>query len=200
MKLHLLNTSIVPSAPGAYTVEAYEVDLPAAQALLAHASEVISHVGHESTAQVMGALLGRPIPMDRTPLNICPDEERNPNPPEGDGCLIPRWPIYALAFQLRGRAPEGRILSAAEIEGIGYDLRLIVFRQISNLGLKLPYCGLVQLPYALEAGYDPAVTRKDELIDHCFYGTLGLDRQGRLAMAIQGDDGPCGSTTIAKAL
>lgn len=200
MKLHLLNTSIIPSAPGAYTVEAYEVDLPAAQAILAHASKVVSHIGHESTAQVMSTLLKRHIPMDRTPLNICPDEERNPNPPDGDGCLIARWPIVALVFQLRGRPPEGTILTAAQIEDYGYDLRLLVYRRTSNVSLRVGYHGLVKLPYAWEAGHDRWLTREDELIDHCFYGTLGLDRQGRLAMAVQGSDGPCGSTTIAKAL
>lgn len=200
MKLHLLNTSIIPSASGAYTVEAYEVDLPAARAILAHASEVVSHIGHESTAGIMSALLGRPIPMDRAPLVIDPPEQRNPNPPDGDGCLIPRWPIYALAFQLRGRVPEGSILTVEQIEGIGYDLRLLVYRRTSNVSLRVGYHGLVKLPYAWEAGYDKSLTREEELIDHCFYGTLGLDRQGRLAMAIQGSDGPCGSTTIAKAL
>lgn len=201
MKLHLLNTSIIPSAPGAYTVEAYEVNLPAAQAILAHASEVVSHVGHESTAQVMSTLLGVEVPMSRAPMSLQPnEEERNPNPPEGDGCLIPQWPIVALVFQLRGRPPEGTILTAAQIEDYGYDLRLLVYRRTSNVSLRVGYHGLVKLPYAWEAGYDRSLTREEELIDHCLYGTLGLDRRGRLAMAIQGDDGPCGSTTIAKPL
>ena len=56
----------------------------------------------------MSTLLGVSVPFDRTPLRL-----------EG--------PTQALAFQLRGRPPEGTILSAEEIEQYGYDFRLLTF-------------------------------------------------------------------------
>lgn len=107
--MHLLNTSIIPSAPGSWSVRVSPLSLAEARELVrATTGPLISHVGHESTAQIMSTLLGVTVPFDRTPMRL-------------DG------PATALVFQLRGRPPEGAILSAEEIERYGYDFRKLHF-------------------------------------------------------------------------
>lgn len=107
--MHLLNTSIIPSAPGAWLVRVTPLSLADARELVrATAGPLVSHVGHESTAQIMSMLLGVSVPFDRTPMRL-------------DGSMT------ALVFQLRGRPPEGAILSAEEIERYGYDFRRLDF-------------------------------------------------------------------------
>ena len=65
-----------------------------------------SHIGHESTAVLMSTLLNVEIKMDRTPLSQEPGQ-------------------LALVFKLKGRAPEGVILTIEEIEAIGYSFGLL---------------------------------------------------------------------------
>lgn len=111
---HLLNTTIIPAFPGAFTV--YGGSLTAAEAAniirfgrngpcMAGSEDegydvpvlpraVVSHIGHQSTADLMGAALGQPVAMDRTPW-------------DGSGIGI----VCALAF----RGEEGRVYSAAEM-------------------------------------------------------------------------------------
>lgn len=109
--LHFLNTTIIPSGvDGDWIVE--EVTVPFIRhclLYLGHAGQVDfaqSHIGHEATAQVATELFGQPLPMDRTPW-------------KGDG--------LGVAIQLRGRLPEGQILSREELEKVGYAVR-VVFR------------------------------------------------------------------------
>lgn len=64
---------------------------------------VISAIGHQATAELASSLLGLDVPMSRTPARMVP----------GD---------LAICVRLRERAPEGVILSRAEVEAIGYDL------------------------------------------------------------------------------
>jgi hypothetical protein len=70
---------------------------------------VISAIGHESTARVLTALLCRDVAVNRI-------EYRQ----EAGDC--------AIVFKLRGRPPEGAILTAEELETIGYDLGMITLR------------------------------------------------------------------------
>lgn len=100
----VLNTSILPSGVDLAAV-VVTIDPDIARRLAA--TGVRSHVGHESTAQIASAVLGVPVPMDRTPW-------------------APIDAPLAIVIQLRGRPPEGRILTAEEIEAIGYDVRLLL--------------------------------------------------------------------------
>ena len=112
--IHLLNTTIIPSTAldGAYEM----ISVSPGQARQAVFSALglsdmgvkdcgpSSHVGHESTAAIMTALLGTKVEMDRSPW-------------DGSG--------IALILQLKGRPPEGRILTVEEIESVGYSWRML---------------------------------------------------------------------------
>ena len=105
MVIHLLNTSIIPAtAPVSFVARGFTVSVEEAIALLDAADSVVSHIGHDSTAEIMGAVLSRPVPMDRRPW-------------DASGT--------ALILQLAGRPPEGRILTREEIEAIGFSLRVM---------------------------------------------------------------------------
>jgi uncharacterized protein DUF1874 len=57
-------------------------------------------------ADILTTLLGRDIPVNRIDFR----QEREQ---------------AAIVFKLRGRPPEGAILSAEEVEAIGYDLKIL---------------------------------------------------------------------------
>ena len=102
--IHLLNTTIIPAtAPAAFTARGRTVTVEEARGLVE--GGFVSHIGHESTAQIFSELLGVPVPMDRRPWDAT-----------GIGLIL----------QLNGRPPEGRILTREEIEAIGYTLRVMV--------------------------------------------------------------------------
>jgi len=92
----LLNTSILTEF-GSYNYE--PLTLKQARELVQGGYN--SAVGHQSTCDVLSTLLGVKVPMNRVQYaqNV------------GD---------VALVFKLNGRPEEGKILSAQEIEQIGY--------------------------------------------------------------------------------
>lgn len=107
MRTIFLNTSIV-TAPGAYTYKHASLDAVLA---LMQASEdtgipMLSAVGHQSTAEIMTELLHTKVDMNRIEYKA----------EVGD---------VAVVFKLRGRPPEGKILTREEIEAIGYDFGLL---------------------------------------------------------------------------
>ena len=110
--LHILNTTIIPWRDGAtFTVVGCELTSAEAESLRnAYAQEgaVVSHVGHQSTADALTTLLcgagGEPIGFSRAPW-------------DGEG--------YALVFQLKTRGEEGRIYMAEELAGMGAGFRLM---------------------------------------------------------------------------
>ena len=65
-----------------------------------------SAVGHQSTAEILSELLGVNVPVNRQNYFQPPNSQ-------------------ALVFKLKTRAPEGQILSRAEIEKIGYEFGLL---------------------------------------------------------------------------
>jgi len=67
-----------------------------------------SVVGHHSTAQMMSALLQVPISCSRHTVS----------PREGD---------QFLCFKLKERPPEGMILSAEQLEGLGHEWVLMTY-------------------------------------------------------------------------
>lgn len=98
----LLNTAILTT----YGKFDYQpITLEQAKAMLS-SEPYQSAVGHKATAQVLSDLLGVPIAENRIEYK------------QDDG-------ETALVFKLRSRLPEGKILSQAEIEEIGYDFGLL---------------------------------------------------------------------------
>ena len=102
MKSALLNTSIITSVG---TFEIHDISLQEAKEII-NKNEFQSYIGHESTAQILTSLLEKEVSMDRTTF-----EQQT-------------WQ-QALVFKLNGRAPEGVILSIAEIEAMGYKFQLL---------------------------------------------------------------------------
>jgi len=101
-KLAVLNTSILTSE-GAFTLKSISLD---EAKKLASNNEILSAVGHQSTADILTELLGVPVPLNR----IMFEQEQGQQ---------------ALVFKLNGRPPEGQILSREEIEAIGYKFQLL---------------------------------------------------------------------------
>lgn len=92
----LLNTSILTEF-GSYNYE--PISLEQARELVRNGFNSV--VGHQSTCDVLTTLLGVTVPMNRVQYSQKPGET-------------------ALVFKLNGRPPEGVILSAREIEQMGY--------------------------------------------------------------------------------
>ena len=101
-KLAILNTSILTTVG---TYELQDITLQEAQQLVQN-NEILSAVGHQSTADILTTLLGTTIPMNRIMF-----EQQ-----EGQ---------KALVFKLLGRPEEGKILTQQEIEEIGYKFQLL---------------------------------------------------------------------------
>ena len=99
----LLNTSILTDY-GTYTYEPCTAK-DAKAAVLANMFE--SAIGHASTAEILTVLLGVTVIVRRVEYRQKVGE-------------------LALVFKLRGRPPEGKILSGEEIEAIGYDFGFLL--------------------------------------------------------------------------
>ena len=97
----LLNTSIL-TAFGTYRYE--PLALEAARRLVAEG--FVSAVGHESTAQMLSELLGAPVAVSRCDYRQQVGEQ-------------------AIVFKLRRRPPEGAVLTAREIQAVGYEFGLL---------------------------------------------------------------------------
>lgn len=100
MKLALLNTTIA-TTDGLYAIKS--ISLEDAR-ILVQGAELDSAIGHQSTAEIMSALLGVDIPMNRQ-------------------MFAQQSGQVALVFKLKGRPLEGAILNASEIEAIGYEFK-----------------------------------------------------------------------------
>ena len=100
MKLALLNTTIA-TTDGLFEVRT--ITLQESQQL-AQSNELLSAIGHSSTAQIMSELLGVDVAENRIQF----EQELKQ---------------VALVFKLKGRAPEGVILNKEEIEKIGYEFK-----------------------------------------------------------------------------
>jgi len=102
MRLALLNTTIA-TVDGTFEVKT----ITTKEAIdLAQSNELLSAIGHESTAQIMTELLGVNIPVNRIQFA----QETNQ---------------VSLVFKLKGRAPEGVILNKQEIEKIGFEFKIM---------------------------------------------------------------------------
>jgi len=99
MKVVLLNTSIL-TVYGRF--EYIPATLEAAKSAVQSASEIVSAIGHESTADILTELLSTPVKQNRITYRQEPDD-------------------LAVVFKLNGRPAEGQILTREEIEEIGYS-------------------------------------------------------------------------------
>ena len=102
-QLTILNTSILTTVG---TYELQDITLQEAQQLVKD-NNILSAIGHQSTADILTTLLGTTIPMNRIMF-----EQQ-----EGQ---------KALVFKLLGRPEEGKILTQQEIEQIGYKFQLLI--------------------------------------------------------------------------
>lgn len=107
MKVHLLNAPICHTADVQYVTRF--IDRAGAIRLCAIAAkngDLHSAIGHDGTARVLSLVLDQPIAVNRVSMQYSP----------GD---------IAIALQLRQRQPEGVVLTAEQVEAIGYELTLI---------------------------------------------------------------------------
>jgi hypothetical protein len=107
MSLILLNTTII-TVPGRYWL----LDRTLADALTLveiYSEDITSAIGHESTAQVLTELLGITVPVNRIEYSHKLED-------------------VCLCFKLKGRPPEGKILTVEEVKAIGYDFYTISYR------------------------------------------------------------------------
>lgn len=100
LPIALLNTTIA-TADGAYTVTPLTV---AEARAIVGANRTVSAIGHEATAQAMGQALGVPVPVNRVEFHQAVGQ-------------------VAVVLKLRGRLPEGVILTPEQLEAIGYDFK-----------------------------------------------------------------------------
>lgn len=101
--LTILNTSILTSYG---TFEYGSMTLDEVKAAIKEEG-FQSAVGHQSTCDVLTSLLGQEIPLNRIQYSQQPGQR-------------------ALVFKLKGRPEEGKILTAQEIEEIGYEFGMLV--------------------------------------------------------------------------
>lgn len=106
-KLTLLNTGILTSF-GTYTYE--PLTLEETRALLREFQQegktIQSAIGHQSTTELLTTLLEFPVAVNRMEFKQTVDNA-------------------ALVFKLKVRPPEGKVLSRAELEEIGYEFGLL---------------------------------------------------------------------------
>lgn len=101
-KVALLNTSIV-TAEGIYKYTS--LTLKSVKRLI-EGDEYESFIGHQSTSDILTSLLEVEVPVRREAFAQEPGQT-------------------AVVFKLKGRPPEGKILTVEEVEEIGYDFYLL---------------------------------------------------------------------------
>jgi hypothetical protein len=102
-RIVFLNTSIL-TCDGVFSMRTVTLDEVKA---LPGTIERLSAIGHASTAEILTELLGDKIAVNRIEYKQEP----------GD---------LAVVFKLKGRPPEGTILSRNEIEAIGYEFKFLL--------------------------------------------------------------------------
>lgn len=98
----VLNTSIA-TEDGAYTLRTVTAD--EARDLI-RGREILSAVGHDATAQALSTVLAVEVPVNRIQFAQQPGQ-------------------VAVVLKLRGRLPEGQVLTLPELEAVGYDLKVL---------------------------------------------------------------------------
>jgi hypothetical protein len=104
----LLNTTII-TGEGRFTCTRITTEI--AKQLISEAPTVTSYIGHDATAKVMGDLLC---------LEVLPSRNQ----------FAQTEAVDAICLKLRGRLPEGTVLSIPQLEEIGYDLFQISMKEL----------------------------------------------------------------------
>jgi hypothetical protein len=102
LPIAILNTSIA-TTDGQYILKTLPLDEVKEKI---QGREILSAVGHASTAQILTELLEVEVPVNR--INFAQQIDQT-----------------AVVFKLLGRPEEGKILSREEIEQIGYEFKLL---------------------------------------------------------------------------
>jgi hypothetical protein len=103
-KIYLLSTGYIPVRLEEHKkVVMVQRRVSAQEAKQLLSNGFTSAVGHQSTAEIMSAVLGMPVPYNRAQVYLEPGDE-------------------AVCFVLRSRPPEGRVLSREEVESVGYHI------------------------------------------------------------------------------
>ena len=106
-KLVFLNTSILTEYGNfSYTKTSLENVKGWIAAAKDRGIEILSAIGHESTAKILTDLTGHEVPMNRIQYKQ-------------------KFHDVALVFKLKGRPEEGKILTIEEIEKIGYEFGIL---------------------------------------------------------------------------
>lgn len=105
VKLGLLNAAIM-TTDGEYHIKTIAPDVAFDLVHRYGRENLISAIGHESTAQIMSQVLGCDIPVSRQSFHQ----------QVGQQCLV---------FKLNGRPAEGQVLSIADIQAVGYCWKLM---------------------------------------------------------------------------
>jgi len=103
MNVALLNCSIL-TTEGEFIYQ--NADLKTVKKIIGKAKQIVSAIGHQSTADILSKILDINVPMNRIQYK----QEI------GD---------VAIVFKLNGRPAEGKILSEKEIEDIGYSFGVL---------------------------------------------------------------------------
>lgn len=104
VKLALLNTTIV-TTNGLYEIKSL-TSTEARELFASYGDNIDSAIGHESTAGLFSTLIGGYVPMNRQ-------------------TFVQKIGQKALVLKLKGRPQEGAILTLEQIEGIGYEFKLM---------------------------------------------------------------------------
>ena len=120
-RISLLNTSIMTVRDACYKYKSATIaDCRQLMATaMAEGTEIISAIGHESTAEIMIGLLNYPVKVNRIQYQQAEED-------------------IAIVFKMNGRPLEGKILTSVEIEEIGYSfgiIRRIDF--VEKMGVKI---------------------------------------------------------------
>lgn len=101
---YILNTPILTEY-GTYNFVRITVDM-AKEMVNDYTEKFTSAVGHQGTAEIISRLLNVNVPMNRVAIKMQP----------GDSAIV---------FRLLERLPEGKILSAEELDVIPYEFGLL---------------------------------------------------------------------------
>src|SRR5437588_12958303 len=106
-KLALLNTSIL-TCFGTYVYQPLTPEEARAlvRSFQQEGKPIQSAIGHQTTAELLSSLLEFPVAVNRVDFRQTVE-------------------TIALVFKLKGRPPEGKVLSRKELEEMGYEFGLL---------------------------------------------------------------------------
>jgi hypothetical protein len=115
MRFVFLNTTIV-TVDGFFSVRTVSLD-DVKTLLKEDRASRLSAVGHAATAQIMSELLGEEVKENR--IQYAQQEED-----------------IAICFKLKGRIPEGQILTREQIEAIGFEFKVMTLHNDNDIQMR----------------------------------------------------------------